>query len=198
VSNKFKIDDAKKRKISENFKIDKSIVETLHKVYDGFSSYIRKQFLAHFMRGIECYIREYLNDKRFIVICEPYKEFYPEQKPASSLYYAPKKEDRSNDKDRSRFVINYNEDLNEKELRDYIAHEIGHLLLRKLKRDNDLLKDWNTLKTNPIEEIYSSIFGIYIISEKNDFYDNPPGLLHYKEWEELFKHFQDITHVGTF
>jgi len=196
VSNEFKIDNDKINEISEKFQVDKNSVETLHKVYEMFSIYIKGQFLAHFMRGIECYIREYLNDKRFIVICEPYKEFCPEQKPASSLYYAPKKEVRSDDKNRSSFIINYNKDLCDKELRDYIAHEIGHLLLRKLKdeRTKDLFKNFDTFNANLIEEKCSSIFGIYIISEKNDFYNNIPSLLRYKKWQELFKHFQEITH----
>jgi len=196
VSNEFKIDDTKINEISKKFEVDKEIVEILHKAYNGFSSNIKEQFLAHVIRGIEYYIREYLHDKRFIVICEPYKEFYTDQKPASSLYYAPKKEVRSDDKTRSSFIINYNKDLPEKELRDYIAHEIGHLLLRKIKdnKTQDLLTNWGTFKTNHIEEICSSIYGIYIISEKNDFYDNIPLLLHYKNWQDLFKHFQEITY----
>jgi len=198
VSDEFKFNDDKINKTSEKFKVDINNVKILHKAYDGFSTYIKGQFLAHFMRGIECYIREYLNDKRFIVICEPYKEFIPGQKPASSLYYAPKKDARSDDKKQSSFIINYNKDLCDKELRDYLAHEVGHLLLRKLKSEgtDNLFNNWGTSNIGFNEEIFSSIFGIYIISEKNDFYNNIPNSLRYDNWQNLIDHFKDITHAS--
>jgi len=213
-NNEFVIDDEEIKEISEKFLIDIDKVESLYESYSEFSKYLKKQFLAHVMRGIECYIREYLGDRRFIVICEPYKDGEVSQgdRQASSLYYAPAKTIQSDDRTRSSFIINYSKDLSDKDLRDFIAHEIGHLLIRKLKDEKtktlleeifsdesikDLSKDWYTIFTPPIEEKYSSIFGIYILSEKNDFYENLPNDIRYKNWQELFNHFHDITHVKT-
>jgi hypothetical protein len=68
-----------------------------------------------------------------------------------------------------RFIIHYKRDLNDKEVRVHIAHELGHLFLiacldsKMLDKRAPLLE-----KTEPL----SSIFGIFTVSEKNDFYYN--------------------------
>jgi len=188
----FKINNQKLKKISEKFQIDEVNLKKIYDAYLEFSLYLKKQFLAHVMRGIECYIREHVKDSRFIVVCEPYKELDPVNKPASSVFYTPKIPVRS--AYRGSFVIHYDKKLlddgNEKKLRDYIAHEIGHLLLRKLNKG--LFEHWNTNNASPIDEKSSSIFGIFTMSEKNDFYVNCETLNH-SSWQELFEHFQEIT-----
>jgi len=127
MTDEFKIDKAKLDKISLAFNTEKDTVDTLHKAYCLFSPNLKGQFLAHVMRGIECYFRKMMKNDRFIVICEPYKEFHEGQKQAVAGYYYPRMMIRSRDKQNSSFIINYNKDLSEKELRDYISHEIGHL-----------------------------------------------------------------------
>jgi Zn-dependent peptidase ImmA (M78 family) len=186
ANDEFKIDDAKIEKISKGFQVSKEIVEILHKAYRIFSPYFQGQYLAHAMRGIECYVRNKTKDNRFIVICEPYKEgeFYPKQKQAVCYYYPSKTVIRSYDKQANSFIINYNRDLPEKERRDYIGHEIGHLFLITL------LKDKTETHFGPFtenEEAISSIFGIFAMSEKNDFYANyDTAARNHKDWQELF------------
>jgi hypothetical protein len=156
----FKIDNNKLEAITEKFKMDEPNVKKIYDAYLEFSSYLEEQFLAHVMRGIECYIRKYLKDNRFIVVCEPYKEVDPGNKPASSAYYTPNVSFRS--EYHSSFVINYDKKLheegNDKILRDYIAHEIGHLLFRKLNKK--LLEHFVTSDADSFDEKCSSIFGI--------------------------------------
>ena len=156
------------------------------------------------MRGIECYIREHLKFKRFIVICKPYDKILDEQKPASSMYNPPilKKLFKAcyhNNNNQSSFIINYNDDLPPKEKRDYIAHEIGHLLYRILLSKNNkekLSEIWSTRETDAVEEKKSSILGVLIMSEKNDFYLNFERMLqNHKDWKKLVKHFEEITHA---
>jgi hypothetical protein len=192
--NEFIIDDVKLKEIIEKFQIDKVNFKKIHDAYLDFSLYLKKQYLAHVMRGIECYIREHMNDRRFFVVCEPYNELSPGIKPASSAYYTPKPSNRS--EYHCRFVINYDKKLidegNEKILRDYISHEIGHLLLRKLKKEP--WEHFNTSNAGSFDEKCSSIFGIFTMSEKNYFYDNCKSLVkNHNNWQELFEHFQKIT-----
>lgn len=214
MSDEFKIDDYKKNEIASKLQLDKAEVEKLFEAYKEFSSYFKGQFLAHVMRGIECSIRKQLKNKRFFVVCEPFdpnkssdsilnSDSVSEQKPASSVYYPPNYDPRKKGilsffKNRCRFVINYKSNLCDKELRDYIAHEIGHLFYKKYtnKLTRGLHKYWDTYDTDPYEEKLSSIFGIYIISEKNDFYNNIPDSLGYDNWQKLFAHFKDITYVS--
>jgi len=193
MSDEYKIDDAKINEIAKAFSIDKHIVEILYKAYLGFSPYLEKQFLAHAMRGIECYFRKRMKNDRFIVICEPYKkgECSENQSQASSYYYPPKTVIRCNDKQNSSFIINYNEDLPEKELRDHIAHEIGHLfLLAAFDKEKDQGTNINTeINTEPL----SSIFGIFTMSERNDFYTNfDIAARNHKNWQEILASFLKI------
>ena len=187
MSNEFKIDDAKIETISREFSIPKNKVETLHKAFLTFSPYLQGQFLAHVMRGIECYFRKMMKNDRFIVICEPYKEFCQGQKQASAYYYPPRMMIRSRDKQNSSFIINYNDKLPDKELRDYIAHEIGHLFW--VATADIISKQDVSARTEPL----SSIFGIFTMSEKNDYYDNlnVPNRNH-QNWQELFDYFLQI------
>jgi hypothetical protein len=147
------------------------------------------------MRGIECYFRKMMKNDRFIVICEPYKEFHEGQKQAVAGYYYPRMMIRSRDKQNSSFIINYNKDLSEKELRDYISHEIGHLFWvatfdAKKDKLRNMPKDINAdMMTEPL----SSIFGIFTMSEKNDFYANyDSSARNHKSWQELLDSFIKI------
>jgi len=192
MSDEYKINDAKIDKIAVGFSIDKDVVKILHKAYLNFSPYLQGQFLAHVMRGIECYFRKRMKNDRFIVICEPYKEFHKNQKQASAYYYPPKTVIRCYDKQNSSFIINYNENLPEKELRDYIAHEIGHLFwvatIDMIKKDIPKNKSAD-ITTEPL----SSIFGIFTMSEKNDFYANfDTSIRNHENWQEVLDYFLKI------
>jgi len=206
----FEINEEKIKIISENFKVNKKDVEELYTMYKEFNAYLKEQHLAHLMRGVECYIREHLGFKRFIVICEPYKKILDYQKPASSMYFPPIKKSSSpknieteeslfDQNNQSSFIIHYNGDLQPKEKRDYIAHEIGHLLFRVLlsknKKNNFFIKGWDSNEiTDSDEEKKSSILGIYIMSEKNNHYINFDRLKqNHKDWKSLSTHFKDIT-----
>jgi len=187
MNNEFKIDDAKMDKISLAYKIEKITVKSLYEGYCKFSPSIQGQYLAHVMRGIECYFRKQMKNNRFIVICEPYKTFTPGQKQASSFYYHPRRPIiRSLDKKNSSFIINYNKDLSERELRDYISHEIGHLFWLAI---SDIIDVNIRGKTEPL----SSIFGIFTMSEKNDFYANYDiSTRNHTNWQELL----DFFHIN--
>jgi len=189
VSDEFKIDKTKISEIAKEFPVvTESQVEELHKAYCDFSPYLQGQYLAHVMRAVECYFRRKMKNERFIVICEPYKEFAPDQKQASAYYYQCRSAVRSNDKTNSSFIINYNDKLtDEKELRDYIAHEIGHLFLEAAA---DIITGQDIGgRTEPL----STIFGIFTMSEKNDFYANfNKSARNHKDWQELFDYFIKI------
>jgi hypothetical protein len=188
MNNEFKIDNAKIEQISSAFNLEKKTVEIIYKAYCGFSSNLQSQFLAHVMRGIECYFRKRMKNNRFIVICEPYGEFHAGQRQASSYYYHPKKVIRNYDKQNSSFIINYNKNLSERELRDHLSHEIGHLFwVATLDMIEAIKKDINS---DTITEPLSSIFGIFTMAEKNDFYANYDiSLRNHKDWKELLASF---------
>jgi len=191
-NNEFQIDDARIEQISLAFNIEKRMVESLYDAYCSFSKNLQGQFLAHVMRGIECYFRKRMKNNRFIVICEPYKEgeFHPGQKQAVACYYHPTSVIRGYDRKSTSFIINYNKNLPEKELRDYISHEIGHLFWVAIL---DMIETKKTdVNSDTITEPLSSIFGIFTMSEKNDFYANYDiSLRNHTNWQELLDFFRN-------
>ncbi|GHV91312.1 hypothetical protein AGMMS50268_18150 [Spirochaetia bacterium] len=188
MTTEFQIDGPKLDKIASAFKVKRESVQDLYEHYKKFSPCLREQCLAHIMRGMECYFRKELKNDSFRVICEPYKRISPGQKQASADYFQG-----------SRFVINYNNNCNaswtEKQLRDYIAHEIGHLFLLATKdaKNKDKRRNVYTGITEPL----SSIFGIFAMSEKNDFYANyDVSLRNHNDWQEILDSFISI-HNGN-
>jgi len=180
----YEINDTKITKIASTFNVDKKTVETLYQDYLNFSPRIRHQYLAHIMRSLENYFRNKLKNNRFIVICEPYKHYTVGQKEASADYYQGNK-----------FVIYYNNALPDIKKRDYIAHEVGHLFwLARLDAVNkNKRKQMYEGSTEPL----SSIFGIFAMSEKNDFYDNYDHLKeNHTNWQQILDFF-DAIQKGT-
>jgi hypothetical protein len=176
----FQITDAKIAEIAKVFGISDDSVKDLYETYTNFSPYLRAQPLAHIMRSVECYFRKKLKNSDFIVICEPYANFVLGQKNASADYFQGKK-----------FVINYSSSLSEKDLRVYIAHEIGHLfILAKLDASK---KDKRNHMYAGSTEPLCSIFGIFAVSEKSDFYAGyGPKDRNYKDWKDILDRFVGI------
>lgn len=176
----FKIDSAKITEVAAAFSVSEASVKNLYEKYAEFSPHIQAQPLAHIMRGIECYFRKKLNNSGFIVVCEPYSNLVSGQKLASADYFQGKK-----------FVINYSRDLPEEDLRVYVAHEVGHLfLLAEIDvSTKDKRKNMYTGTTEPL----CSIFGVFAVSEKSDFYANHgTSGGNYKDWKEILSKFVGI------
>lgn len=177
MNNDYKINALRITEIATKFKVKNETVDELYKQYEEFSPDIVKQYLAHIMRSLECYFRKVLKNNRFIVICEPYKNFSHGQKHASADYFQGNK-----------FVIYYDDNLPDIKKRDYIAHEIGHLfiLAKKDSANKDKRKNMYDGTTEPL----CSIFGIFAMSEKNDFYVNYDiSVENHKDWQEILDNF---------
>jgi Zn-dependent peptidase ImmA (M78 family) len=185
VGSEFKINQTKIEDIAKKFSVSEDSVEELHKAYLMFSPGIKKQYLAHIMRCLEVYFRSALDNTNFLVKCYPFRTFTPGQKQAVSRYYKG-----------SEFRIYYYDGLSDIKKRDLIAHEVGHLFLLGIsdarKRSGFNLSD--KLLTEPL----CSIFGIFAMSEKNDFYDNyDSSIENHNDWDHILNNFIQI-HKGIF
>jgi hypothetical protein len=174
------------------------------------------------MRGIECYVREVMGDKRFIIVCEPFdakkkaiihKMEGQKRRQASSLFYHSANSVSSDTNRANSFIINYNDEGGSpRELRDFIAHEIGHLLLEisRVMKCGNPKGEWFRYASDPAKakkepdkevkgkEVFSSIFGIFMMAEKNDFYLNFDDEMNHKDLQELFKFFLDNLSSADF
>ncbi|MDR2490025.1 MAG: ImmA/IrrE family metallo-endopeptidase [Spirochaetaceae bacterium] len=177
----FKITGAKKQTIADSFKIKLESVENLYSRYSDLIGNIKGQYLAHIMRTMEIYFRRSLQNKYFIISCEPYRTTLTGQKKSSAHYFQGQG-----------FIINYDKSLPEKQARVYIAHELGHLFLIALKDISTKDKRLNMYEgtTEPL----SSILGIFTLSDKNDHYSNAESFCYnHANWEEILDDFLNIS-----
>ena len=156
--------------------ITKDNVEQVQAEFNRLTANIKGQYLAHITRVMENYFREISKNPLFVIRYTPY--LHSENKIKCGAAFYPGR----------RFVIFYQPDLPEKELRVRLAHELGHLffiaLKENIKRDKRLPVYEGTV------EPLSSVFGIFTISDKNNFYANvlQSGRNH-KDWESILHDF---------
>jgi hypothetical protein len=152
----FIIDNAKLNDIADAFSLKRQSVITLYEEYTKLSRNMGGQYLAHIIRSMEGYIREKSMKPLFVINCAPFKSIVSGQKDAGSHYYKDK-----------RFVIYFNPNLSERNIRVLIAHELGHLFLQAMY---DIEGGKYVPKYESTTEPLSSILGIFTISDKNEFY----------------------------
>lgn len=155
-NSEFTIDDEKLKHIADIFPVDCEAVVDLYQTYQKLTQNMSRQYLAHIIRSMESYIREKSGKPLFVIDCAPFRNIVKGQKNACSHYYEGK-----------RFVIYFNSNLSERDIRVLIAHELGHLFLRAMY---DITGGKYVLKYENTTEPLSSIFGIFTISDKNEFY----------------------------
>ena len=156
--------------------IKKENVEQVHAEFNKLTANIKGQYLAHITRVLENYFREITQNPLFVIRYTPYLQDGNKTKCGAAFYPG------------RRFVIFYQPDLPEKELRVRLAHELGHLFFIASKEH--IKKDKRLPVYEGTVEPLSSIFGIFTISDKNSFYANvlQSGRNH-KDWESILQDF---------
>ena len=164
----FLINDEKILKIAKTFNVSKETVQKLHEEYSSLNGRMKNQFLAHIMRSLEEYIRENCNAPLFRITCR-----------ASTNNPAIKGTGCASYKKNLAFNIVYDSQMDAKQARVVIAHELGHLFAITVFN-----KDYKE-KHEPL----SSIFGIFSILDKNDFYAEKTVPFQHKSWEDVIADF---------
>jgi hypothetical protein len=156
--------------------ITKDNVEQVYGYFGKLTANIKGQYLAHITRAMENFFREATQNPFFFIKYTPYS--YNDKKTQCGAVFYPGR----------RFVIFYQPDLPERELRVRLAHELGHLFLLALKEQNK--KDKRLPVYEGTTEPMSSVFGIFTISDKNSFYANvlESGRNH-NNWDSILQDF---------
>jgi len=159
----FVVNGQKLKQLANNFGITESSCKALFEIYeDSVSKSIKVQYLAHIIRSIESSMREMTRNKLFTIKCVPMsmpKNF----RNALGRYYSG-----------LCFIIYFNENLQEHEKRNAIAHELGHLFWlefanQQFKKNKQLRKMYG--EGHNMEPL-ASLFGVFAIAAKNQFYQN--------------------------
>lgn len=134
-------------KISGEFPLKTENVASMIDMYEHLIKIIPYQYLAHIIRTIEEYVRQYVQGADFFrITCKPIKDNKKIQGLASATYQKPYS-----------FDIVYDDSMPEIKKRVCIAHELGHLLV-SIKPD----RNYNIAPHEPL----SSVYGILITLHK--------------------------------
>jgi Zn-dependent peptidase ImmA (M78 family) len=180
MSDEFVITNEKLELITKEFGItEKSALDLFHE-FDKLRKQIKDHYLAHISRVLETFFKEKTGNREFFIECKPFRINTPGQRGAVSYYSRLHK-----------FTINYDSSLSERERRINIAHELGHLYLFALYCAEKGID--NSYKYERTTEPLSSIFGLFIISDKNHFYETltTSGRNH-SNWQEILDDFKKL------
>lgn len=156
--------------ISEKFNIRKESVKAIVSVYDEITENINNEYLAHFIRCVERYVRIKLGNVKFQILCFPTEDPNAMADFATAHYFEKKA-----------YFIYFYKGLDTVQIRNFIAHELGHLAIEIATSE---LKE----EVEPL----SSIFGTLIMLHKNEFYKNPHTELIKTDWHQILQEFKDL------
>jgi len=185
MNTEFDITPEKINKIVDSYNalginITKNNVEKFYSEFQKLTTNIKGQYLAHITRVMENYFRETTSNPLFFIKYTPYS--YNEKKTKCGAAFYPGR----------RFVIFYQPDLPEKELRVRLAHELGHLFLLAVIEQNK--KDKRLPVYEGTTEPLSSVFGIFTISDKNQFYANVlESKRNHENWDSILNDFLSLS-----
>ena len=183
MSDEFIVTEERLDTIAETFDTDRASVERLFREFEKLEVQIKDHYLAHISRVLEVYFKAVTGNREFFIECKPFRINAPCQRGAVSYYIRFYK-----------FAIFYDSGLPERERRINIAHELGHLYL--LARYYATTGIEHEPKFERTTEPLSSIFGLFIISDKNHFYETlADSQRSHDNWQELLEDFMRL-HSG--
>lgn len=155
MSKEFVINKIKIKQLAKEFNIGEKICFELFKSYkEDVSDKIKTQYLAHIIRSMELKMREITKNDLFVIKCEPIENSIIKE--AVGKYHK-----------NHCFIIYFNSNLGPVKQRIVLAHELGHLFWVAIAN----IFDKNVNEEHEMEPL-ASLFGVFTIAAKNDFYQN--------------------------
>jgi len=176
----FEVTDEKLNTISRHLDVNEDTVKFVHQIFLKVISGVKNQYLAHIIRCMEAYVRNETNNPFFQINCFPLNENSPVLNVGCAQYF-PKKY----------FTVFFHPRMEEKQLRVCLAHELGHLFIIELVNDKKNIGEV-LLNAKTLTEPLSSIFGIFTIMDKNDFYADRGRKLNHHSWEDIVQDFANL------
>lgn len=167
---RFKSTEERVNLIASKFNVKVDSVKKINQIYRGISEGIKYQYLAHVIRTVEAEVRKQPGFELFQIKCVPVSDNSTPCDFGSAQYY-----------EGDIYIIFYDSRMDEKQLRIVIAHELGHLVVETILK--------NGASFSQDSEPLSSIFGIFTILDKNDFYHSKLSQYQHASAEEIIDEF---------
>jgi hypothetical protein len=165
----YKITKDKFSFIAKKLKVKEDELQKFLPSFNKFYKMVTLQHLAHLMRAMELYVREKTNNQTFrIVWCK-----MSDQNVTSAISFKWK--------DKYGIVIPASLENNLRQLRVYVAHELGHLFYftQHPKESKDV----------KLNQDMANIFGVFAMLERNEFYDKKATKIRHNSWNEVIDDF---------
>lgn len=172
----FKFEKEVKNIIKKYFKLQDKTIDKIFSYYEkDIRDAIKGSYLAHYIRSLEHKLKEYTKNPLFSIIVKPLPPNSKNFNIGVARYYH-----------RRYVVIYYHPKMDDIQLRDCLAHEIGHIFLCNFFPDG--LKPYK-YPTEPL----ASILGILFMIDINDFYRQRCKKYCKREYSEIVEDFININ-----
>jgi len=178
----FKIDNKDDPKISfiaQKLNIEETMLKEFLPAFDKFYETVWHQHLAHLMRAMELFVRERTNNQYFNIVWKKMPDDFKISLSAVSLAIGLKWPDRYGIVTPSK--LDNDEDL--RQLRVYVAHEMGHLFFSTINNNKEKEKD------EKLHQDMANIFGVFAMLERNEFYHETVPKIRHPTWENVIDDF---------
>jgi hypothetical protein len=178
----FLITEERLNSIADSFGITRESVKQLHNKFCLIEDQIKNHRLAHISRVLEAEIKQKKMNPQFIIEYVPYAVKTLRRRGSMSIRWPDK------------FTIYYDDTLPEKDIRVNVSHELGHLYLSECYKTSADANEAASLKFEKTTEPLSTIFGIFIVSNKNHFYNNLDTFAHrHDDWDSILEDFKNLS-----
>jgi len=172
IMSQFKLAEDKLHTIADALETDQADVESLFPVFKEFYDDVRVQHLSSVMRALELRIRKKHNKPSFTIeLVSMPVDAPPSSKDSVGLNWPNKK-----------FVIAVHPELDLRQTRNHVAHELGHLFYATEYPTK--IGDKNR------HQKMANVFGVFTMLERNDFYKEKAPKMPPAAWMQVVNDFK--------
>jgi Zn-dependent peptidase ImmA (M78 family) len=166
-----------RKSIAEEYNVALELVDGVYRLYETIKSLMTEQYLAHVIRTMETKLREITGNPMFQIRCNASDPDSKELGVTCAIYQPSEF-----------FSMLYHPKMDKKQLRIYLAHELGHLFLIEFFNVSFHQNYNKDTETEPL----CSIFGIFAMLDKNDFYHSKTAPFKHNSPDDIFNDFKQL------
>jgi hypothetical protein len=161
--------------IAQKLEVEEDQLKEFLPVFNEFYETVCFQHLAHLMRAMELFVRKKTNKPFFKIVWKKMPDDYKISLSTVNLAVGLKWDDKYGIVTPAK--LSNNDDL--RQLRVYVAHEMGHLFFSTINQDKEKRKD------GKLHQDMANIFGVFAMLKRNEFYlEKAPDISH-SSWKEV-------------
>ncbi|GHU39140.1 hypothetical protein FACS1894190_02540 [Spirochaetia bacterium] len=168
----FKLTEDKLPTIASELKVDKAKLDEFLPVFEEFYETVRLQHLASIMRALELHIREKHGKPSFRIEWKAMPKGETTTKDGVGLSWP------------NRYGIAISPELDLRQLRVHVAHELGHLFYATEHPEN--------IRDGQENQNMANVFGVFTMLGRNEFYKEKAPTMCHATWTQVINDFKQL------